>query len=90
MIEESGIRVGGVGYMASQPWPFPASLMIGCHGTAISRDITMDEAELEACRWFSREEVAAMMADTHPDGLKVPPPLSIAHWLIRSWVEGRS
>lgn len=90
VFEESGIRVGDVGYMASQPWPFPASLMIGCHGTAISRDITMDEAELEACRWFSREEVTAMLAEMHPDGLKVPPPLSIAHWLIRSWVEGRN
>lgn len=89
VFEESGIRVGAVSYMASQPWPFPASLMIGCHGTALSRDITMDAAELEACRWFSRDEVTAMLADAHPQGLKVPPPLSIAHWLIRRWAEGQ-
>lgn len=89
VLEEAGIRVGEVRYMASQPWPFPASLMIGCHGTAQSRDIKMDETELEACRWFPREEVLAMLADSHPEGLKVPPPLSIAHWLIRNWAEER-
>lgn len=87
VFEEAGIHVGAVSYLASQPWPFPASLMIGCQGTATTRAITMDESELEACRWFSRDEVRAMLADTHPDGVRVPPALSIAHWLIRTWVE---
>lgn len=85
--EEAGVRVGAVCYRASQPWPFPASLMIGCHGQALTREIAMDATELEACRWFSRDEVRAMIAGTHPDGLKVPPPLSIAHWLIRDWAD---
>ncbi|WP_037545970.1 NAD(+) diphosphatase [Stappia stellulata] len=87
VMEEAGVHVGAVGYRASQPWPFPASLMIGCEGRAESTEIRMDETELEACRWFSRDETRAMLEDRHPDGLKIPPPLSIAHWLIRSWVE---
>lgn len=90
VLEESGIRVGEVTYRASQPWPFPASLMIGCHGTALSREIVLEDDELEACRWFDRDEVRTMLAGRHPEGLKVPPPISIAHWLIRDWVEGPS
>lgn len=88
VFEESGIVVGRVEYLASQPWPFPASLMLGCRGEALSHEIVMDATELDACRWFSREEVRAMLAGKHPDGLKVPPPLSIAHWLIASWAKG--
>jgi NAD+ diphosphatase len=88
--EEAGVVVGAVTYRYSQPWPFPASLMMGCHGIAETREIVMDATELDACRWFSRDEVLSMIAGTHPDGLKVPPELSIAHWLIRDWAEGRS
>jgi NAD+ diphosphatase len=83
--EEAGIAVGRVRYHASQPWPFPSSLMIGCHAEAISRDIVRDEAELEACRWFGRAEVQAMLAGLHPDGLKCPPDIAIAHHLIKAW-----
>jgi NAD+ diphosphatase len=83
--EEAGIEVGRVRYHASQPWPFPSSLMIGCHAEAISRDIIRDEAELEACRWFSRAEVQAMLAGVHPDGIKCPPEIAIAHHLIKAW-----
>lgn len=90
VFEEAGVQVGKVEYRASQPWPFPASLMIGCRGEALSRDIVMDETELEACRWFDRQEVLAMIAGTHGAGLRVPPPLSIAHWLIREWALGRA
>jgi NAD+ diphosphatase len=61
--------------------------MIGCHGRARSREIVMDATELDDCRWFTREEVRLMLADRHPDGVKVPPALSIAHWLIRTWAE---
>ena len=87
VMEEAGVHVGAVSYRASQPWPFPASLMIGCEGRAESTEIRMDETELEACRWFTRDETLAMLEERHPEGLKIPPPLSIAHWLIRSWVE---
>jgi NAD+ diphosphatase len=83
--EEAGISVGRVRYHASQPWPFPSSLMIGCHAEATSRDIVRDEAELEACRWFSRAEVKAMLSGQHPDGIRCPPEIAIAHHIIRAW-----
>jgi NAD+ diphosphatase len=85
--EEAGITCGRVSYFASQPWPFPMSLMIGCHAQALSEDIVVDRAELEDARWFSRDEVAAMLLGRHPDGLTVPPPMAIAHHIIRAWVE---
>lgn len=85
--EESGIKVGRVRYHASQPWPFPSSLMIGCHAEAVSRDIIRDETELEDCRWFPRAEVRQMLAGSHPQGFKAPQPVAIAHHLIRYWVE---
>lgn len=84
--EEAGIRLGRVVYHASQPWPFPYSLMIGCFGEALNEDIQID-AELEACRWFTREEVLAALAGNHPDGIFVPPSGAIAHHLIRAWAE---
>ncbi len=86
-LEEAGIRCGRVRYFASQPWPFPSSLMIGCHAEAISEDIVVARDELEDARWFSRDETAAMLMRTHPDGLGTPPPVAIAHHIIRAWVE---
>jgi NAD+ diphosphatase len=86
-LEESGIRLGRVVYHASQPWPFPYSLMIGCFGEALDEDIRRDEAELEDCRWFSRDEVLAALAKNHSGGVFVPPPGAIAHHLIRFWAE---
>ena len=86
-LEEAGIRLGRVVYHASQPWPFPYSLMIGCFGEALNEDVCRDEAELEDCRWFGRDEVLAMLERRHPDGLGVPPPGAIAHHLIRFWAE---
>lgn len=85
--EESGIRVGRVAYHSSQPWPFPSSLMIGCHAEAISTNIERDVAELEDCRWFEREEVQLMLSGEHPDGLKAPFPMAIAHHLIKAFAE---
>src|SRR3712207_8674128 len=67
--EEAGVRVGPVCYMASQPWPFPSSLMIGCHGEALSSEITLDRDELEDGRWFEKGEVRQMLAREHPSGL---------------------
>jgi NAD+ diphosphatase len=85
--EEAGIVCGRVAYFASQPWPFPSSLMIGCHAQALSRDIVVDHTELEGARWFSRSEVAAMLMRQHPEGLTTPPPVAIAHHIIRAWLE---
>lgn len=87
-LEEAGITTGRVTYRASQPWPFPMSLMIGCLAEATSADIAVDRTELEDARWFHRDEAALMLARTHPDGLFVPPPMAIAHHLIRAFVEG--
>ena len=86
-LEESGIRLGRVAYFASQPWPFPYSLMIGCFGEALNEDIDPDLSELEACRWFTRDEVLAGLEKRHPDGIFMPPKGAIAHHLIRTWVE---
>lgn len=88
IFEESGIRVGRVGYHASQPWPFPHSLMIGCICEAVSEDIEFQVDELEDCRWFTREEVRMMIEGTHPDGLCCPPRKAISFELIRSWCDG--
>jgi NAD+ diphosphatase len=85
--EESGIACGRVSYFATQPWPFPTSLMIGCHAEALSHDIVIDRTELEDARWFTREEVALMLLRQHPQGLTTPPTVAIAYHIIRAWVE---
>jgi len=85
--EEAGITCGRVAYFRSQPWPFPASLMIGCHAEALSRDIVVDHEELEDARWFSKDEIMSMLMRRHPGGLTTPPPVAIAHHIIRAWVE---
>jgi len=85
--EEAGILCGRISYFASQPWPFPMSLMIGCHAEALSSEITVDYSELEDARWFARDEVASMLMRRHPLGLTTPPPVAIAHHIIRAWIE---
>jgi NAD+ diphosphatase len=84
--EEAGIAVSDVRYLASQPWPFPASLMLGCTARALGREIVLDRTELEEAAWFSRDEVRAALAAATAR-LAVPPPLAIAHHLLRSWAE---
>jgi NAD+ diphosphatase len=87
--EEAGIVVDQVRYLASQPWPFPASLMLGCTAEARTREITVDRSELAAADWFTKDEVrAALLAPTAR--LAVPPPMAIAHHLIRAWAEGEA
>lgn len=86
--EEAGVRVGAVRYLASQPWPFPSSLMIGCVAEGLDDGLTLDRAELEDGRWFSREEARLMLERKHQDGLFTPLPFAIAHALIRSFVDG--
>jgi NAD+ diphosphatase len=86
-LEEAGIVCGRVAYFASQPWPFPMSLMIGCHAEALTTELKVDRSELEDARWFDRDEVAAMMLRRHPDGLTATHPVAIAHHIIRAWLE---
>ncbi len=86
--EEAGVRVGAVRYSASQPWPFPSSLMIGCMGEAESEDVTVDREELEDARWFSREDVRLMLRREHPEGFFVPPSVAIANYLLHEWLDG--
>lgn len=83
--EEAGIAVGRVHYLASQPWPFPASLMIGCRAEALSREITRDEVEIETARWVSREAMMAAFAGEHPE-IAPPRPGAIASFLLRHWL----
>jgi len=85
--EEVGIRCGRVRYFASQPWPFPASIMIGCHAEALSDTIVIDREELEDARWFERDELALMLKRQHPHKLTTPPPVAIAYHIIRKFVE---
>ncbi|MEM9852340.1 MAG: NAD(+) diphosphatase [Pseudomonadota bacterium] len=85
VFEESGVRLGQVGYLSSQPWPFPSSLMIGCSAEAESTDITIDPDEIEDARWFTREEVFAASRGENPD-LYPARPGSIAHFLIHNWL----
>ena len=82
--EEAGIAVGDVHYHSSQPWPFPASLMIGCHGVARSTDIVIDPEEMAAVAWFSREEVREAFAGDA--SFQLPGPIAIAHHLIHHWL----
>ena len=83
--EESGIEVGAVRYVFSQPWPFPASLMLGCIAEGLSGEIVIDPKELEDARWFSRAELVDALAG-RSEVLSVPQPLAIAHHLIRAWL----
>jgi NAD+ diphosphatase len=87
IVEESGIRVGNVRYIASQPWPFPSSLMIACVADAENDDIVLDPHELEDAMWVSREEVRAVLAG-EPGRFLAPPPYAIAHTLLTVWAQG--
>ncbi|RVV97457.1 NAD(+) diphosphatase [Mesobaculum littorinae] len=86
--EETGVPVGEVGYLASQPWPFPASLMLGCRGTALSRDIHVDGVEVETALWVSREEMAEAFLGRHPL-IRTPRRGAIAGFLLANWLADR-
>jgi NAD+ diphosphatase len=83
--EETGIAVGRVEYLASQPWPFPASLMFGCRGEALPGEIEIDPKEIEAAMWVSREEMMQVLAGGHPR-MRAPRRGAIAGFLLRNWV----
>lgn len=88
VFEEAGVRLGAVRYLASQPWPFPASLMIGCAAEALDDEIRLDPAELEDALWMTREAVLAAMAGEHPV-VKPARRGSIAHFLLANWLADR-
>ena len=84
LFEEAGIATGNVRYIASQPWPFPSSLMIGAFADATDYELHLDGDELEEARWVTRDEVRAALAG---DGdWFAPPPLAIARTLLEEWV----
>jgi len=81
--EEAGVTATDVRYVVSQPWPFPSSLMIGCFAQVTGRDIVIDEDELEAAMWVSRDEVRAAL---NGDGrFRTAPPYALAHTLLSRW-----
>lgn len=86
VFEESGVRLGDVNYVASQPWPFPRSLMLGFHAfLAPGQDpeaLDPDVDEISELRWFSRDELLSP-----PPGITLPGPLSIARWMLDRWCE---
>ncbi|MES2293126.1 MAG: NAD(+) diphosphatase [Pseudomonadota bacterium] len=84
--EEVSLEVSSVRYHASQPWPFPSSLMFGCYAQAVSRDFRIDAQEIEAARWMTKTEVRARLADEIQDGLKMPGAIAIARQLLMDWV----
>lgn len=85
VFEEAGIQVGEVHYLSSQPWPFPASLMFGCAGDALSREITIDPVEIEDAIWVTRDEMMTAFAGEHPV-LKPARKGAIAHFLLQNWL----
>ncbi|KGB81153.1 MAG: NAD(+) diphosphatase [Pseudomonadota bacterium] len=88
VFEEAGIRVGAVGYLASQPWPFPSSLMFGCRGVALNREIAIDPAEIEDAFWITREEMVSVFAGGH-DRMRPPRKGAIAGFLLWNWLADR-
>jgi NAD+ diphosphatase len=84
--EETGVRVGKVTYHASQPWAFPSSLMIGCFAEAETDEITLDD-ELAEAFWLEKETARALLEGRGPEEMRVPPPVAIAHHLLKAWVE---
>ncbi|MEO6511999.1 MAG: NAD(+) diphosphatase [Nocardioides sp.] len=83
--EEVGVRVGEVTYFGNQPWPLPASLMLGFHGRATTYDIQVDGKEIEDARWFTRAE---MRAGAEAGELVLPGGVSISRSLVEDWYGG--
>lgn len=88
VMEETAVPVGRVEYLASQPWPFPASLMFGCLGEALGRDITIDPTEIEHAMWVTRDDMMQIFAGDHPD-IQPARKGAIAHFLLQNWLADR-
>ncbi|MFS0741813.1 NAD(+) diphosphatase [Brevundimonas sp. 3P9-tot-E] len=84
VMEEAGLTVSDVRYHSSQPWPFPAQLMIGLIAEVTTDEAAPDQTELEAVAWLTRSEARAVLDETHPT-IHAPPPYAIARRLLESW-----
>ena len=83
--EESGISVGDVRYHSSQPWPFPGTIMVGFMAQALSREIAVDETELEYAHWYRRRD---LLGCRDSDSFSLPGRYSISRRLIEDWLAG--
>jgi len=81
VLEESGVRVDGIVYHSSQPWPFPSSLMLGFTAHALTREVHLKDQELEDARWFTRADIVGGVP-------LLPPRVSISYRLIEHWFDG--
>ncbi len=88
VFEETGVKVGQVDYLASQPWPFPASLMMGCHGHATSTEIKIDPEEIEDAIWMTKEEMVEVFEGRNSAVLPARKG-AIAHFLLTRWLADR-
>ncbi len=86
VFEEAGVKVGQVHYKASQPWPFPSSIMVGFQADALSTEIQIDRDELVEANWYTPEQVANAVDWTAEGSLKLPRQDSISYFLIKSWL----
>ncbi|MEL6691741.1 MAG: NAD(+) diphosphatase [Pseudomonadota bacterium] len=86
--EEAGIKAdpASAEYLFCQPWPFPSSLMVGIILEAQTTEISVEQDELEAARWITREDARQVLAGTHPD-IYAPPPMAVAHHILKAWAE---
>ncbi len=87
VMEEAGLTVSDVAYHSSQPWPFPAQLMIGLIAEVTTDEAAPDQTELEAVAWLTRAEARAVLDETHPT-IHAPPPYAIARRLLETWARG--
>ncbi|MEV5000929.1 NAD(+) diphosphatase [Nocardioides sp. LML1-1-1.1] len=85
VLEETGVVVGEVTYFGNQPWPLPASLMIGFHGRAVGEEIRLEDADVEEAEWFTREQ---MRSRAEEGSLVLPGGVSISRSLIEDWYGG--
>ena len=91
VLEEAGVVVRDVSYVASQPWPFPSQLMLGCHCFAETRALVIDKTEIEDARWFTRAQVVEAMSGMRENASFIAPPeQAIAHHLLEWWLEQRA
>lgn len=86
--EEAGIKAdpASAEYLFCQPWPFPSSLMVGIILEAQTTEVSVEQDELEAARWITRDEARQVLAGTHPD-IYAPPPMAVAHHILKAWAE---
>lgn len=85
LCEETGLVPTRMAYVASQPWPFPASLMVGFEAEVETDELTLDPEEIEEARWLTRAEARTALAGEGP--VMVPPSVAIAHHLLKGWTE---